>query len=145
MRIGQLAVATDVTVETIRFYERIGLLPAPQRTAGNYRVYLAAHEERLRFIRNCRALDMTLDDVRALLMARDDPQRGCHDINEMLDEQIDHVAGRILELQGLERALRELRRQCSDPHTGTQCGIVTGLAEDTTTLAAAKRRTVFGA
>lgn len=128
MRIGDLARTTGVTIETIRFYERVGLLTPPQRTSGNYRVYDKVHAERLWFIRNCRALDMTLDDVRSLLATRDDPKRGCHEINGMLDEQIEHVAGRIVELQGLESTLRELRRQCSEPHVGIECAIFTGLA-----------------
>jgi Cd(II)/Pb(II)-responsive transcriptional regulator len=128
MKIGELARVTEVSIETIRFYERVDLLPPAQRTAGNYRVYDKAHAERLRLIRNCRALDMTLDEVRSLLAMRDDPKRGCLEANEMLDEQIEHVAGRIVELQGLERALRELRRQCSESHAGAECGIFTGLA-----------------
>ena len=91
LKIGELARRTQCQAETIRFYEREGLLPAPMRTAGNYRVYGRAHVERLAFIRNCRALDMTLDEIRQLLRFRDLPQDNCHAAHALLDE---HVARR---------------------------------------------------
>lgn len=65
MKIGELAKATDCAVETIRYYEREQLLPEPARTDGNYRLYTQAHVEWLTFIRNCRTLDMTLDEIAA--------------------------------------------------------------------------------
>ena len=74
MRIGDLAQATLCPVETIRYYEREGLLPAPARSGGNYRLYGTQHVERLRFIRNCRSLDMTHDEIRTLLAFRDGPE-----------------------------------------------------------------------
>lgn len=134
MKIGELAKETRTPVETVRFYERIGLLPAPRRTASNYRMYDDNHAERLRFIRNCRTLDMTLDEVRALLVTRDDPERCCKDANDLLDEHIEHVVGRIAELKGLEDALRELRRQCEEPRSDSACGVMTGLSTNTTSF-----------
>ena len=65
MKIGELAKLTDCPVETIRYYEKENLLPPPARTDGNYRVYTQAHTERLTFIRNCRSLDMTLEEIAA--------------------------------------------------------------------------------
>ena len=70
MRIGPLAEATGTPVETIRFYEREGLIPPARRTENNYRLYTAAHAERLAFIRHYRNLDMTLDEIRSLLRLR---------------------------------------------------------------------------
>ena len=67
LTIGELGRRTDTKVETIRYYEKEALLPEPTRSASNYRLYGARHVERLQFIRRCRALDMTLDEVRALL------------------------------------------------------------------------------
>ena len=67
MKIGELAVATATQIETIRFYEREGLIPTPGRSTGNYRVYEASHVQRLIFIRRCRGLDMALDEIRTLL------------------------------------------------------------------------------
>ena len=70
MKIGELAKLTDCQVETIRYYERERLLPEPARSEGNYRLYTQAHVERLTFIRNCRSLDMTLEEIRSLLNLR---------------------------------------------------------------------------
>ena len=67
MKIGELAEATGTQIETIRYYEREGLLPEPGRSTGNYRIYDRVHADRLSFIRHCRALDMNLDEIRVLL------------------------------------------------------------------------------
>jgi Cd(II)/Pb(II)-responsive transcriptional regulator len=128
LKIGELARRTLCQAETIRFYEREGLLPKPTRTAGNYRVYGRAHVERLAFIRNCRALDMTLDEIRQLLRFRDLPQDNCQAAHALLDEHVTHVAARILELQQLERQLRALRRQCQPARADRECGILDELS-----------------
>jgi DNA-binding transcriptional MerR regulator len=73
MKIGELARLVGTNVETIRYYERDGLLPEISRTEGNFRIYGEAHAERLSFIRNCRSLDMTLDEIRVLLRFKDSP------------------------------------------------------------------------
>jgi len=70
MKIGELATATETAIETIRFYEREGLLKAAARSQGNFRLYEIAHHERLQFIRYCRSLDMSLDEIRVLLGSR---------------------------------------------------------------------------
>ncbi len=124
MRIGDLAQATGTPVETIRFYEREGLIPAARRAENNYRVYTAAHVERLAFIRHCRNLDMTLDEVRALLRLRDAPGGDCGEVNALLDAHIGHVAQRIRELRALERDLKTLRARCASPHPIDECGIL---------------------
>lgn len=129
MRIGELAQTTGTPVETIRFYEREGLLPAPGRTEGNYRVYMAAHAERLAFARQCRSLDMTLAEVRVLLRFKDMPNADCGEVNELLDEHIGHVAQRIRELRVLEKELRTLRSQCAVPHAAADCGILQGIED----------------
>jgi len=87
--IGMLAKRTRCQAETIRYYEREGLLPAPARSQGNYRQYDSTHVERLSFIRHCRSLDMTLDEIRALLDFRDAPTRDCADVSVLLDEHAD--------------------------------------------------------
>ena len=94
MKIGQLAQQTGTPVDTIRYYEREGLLPRAARTEGNYRIYDAVHLERLAFIRRCRSLDMTLDEIRVLLCFRDRPLESCKDVNTLLDAHIDHEIGR---------------------------------------------------
>ncbi len=129
MRIGELAQASATTIETIRFYEREGLLASPARTEGNYRIYTAAHADRLGLIRQCRNLDMTLDEVRVLLRFKDQPQADCGQVNDLLDQHIGHVAQRIRELRALEGELRTLRRQCTAPHAVADCGILQGIED----------------
>lgn len=129
MKIGDLARQTDTPVETIRFYEREGLLPAPARTDSNYRAYEAPHAERLRFIRHCRNLDMALDEIRALLRFKDHPEDDCGGVNQLLDEHIGHVSQRIRELRALERQLKALRARCpAVQDTTDQCGILSELS-----------------
>ncbi|MES2889233.1 MAG: Cd(II)/Pb(II)-responsive transcriptional regulator [Pseudomonadota bacterium] len=122
MKIGDLAKATATPVQTIRFYEREGLLAAPARTASNYRTYDGSHLARLRFIRHCRSLDMTLEEIRALLRFKDDPTGNCGAVNGLLDEHIGQVAERIRELKRLQGELRALRAQCDA--AGASCGIL---------------------
>ena len=129
MKIGELASATETPIETIRFYEREGLLPPPARSAGNFRLYEALHLERLQFIRFCRSLDMSLDEVRVLLRFKDRPADDCGDVNALLDEHIGHVARRIKELRLLERQLKELRQRCGVAQSADQCGILSGLSQ----------------
>lgn len=129
LKIGELARRTLCQAETIRFYEREGLLPKAIRTPGNYRLYGDAHVERLAFIRNCRALDMTLDEIRQLLHFRDAPQQALHAAHALLDEHVAHVAARISELQHLQRQLRALRRQCQPAPADRECGILDGLSK----------------
>eukprot|EP01030_Chromulinospumella_sphaerica_P019117 gene19117-18994_t len=76
MKIGELALVAQCTVETVRYYEKAGLLPEPARTPGNFRVYGPEHLERLRFIRNCRALDMSQEEIHTLLNLADQPADG---------------------------------------------------------------------
>lgn len=146
MRIGNLAEATGTPVETIRFYEREGLIAAAHRTDNNYRLYTAAHAERLAFIRQCRNLDMTLHEIRSLLRLRDLPSENCAEVNALLDDHIGHVAQRIRELRALEKDLKALRASCSSPQAIDECGILNQLdsaaAQGTT---ASPRRHIRGA
>lgn len=129
MKIGELARLAQCTVETVRYYEREGLLPAPGRTDGNFRAYGPEHVERLRFIRNCRALDMSQDEIRSLLRLVDQPQAGCGAINDVFDQHIAHVETRIQELQQLKQSLTQLRERCRSEAGVDACGILHGLAE----------------
>ncbi|KVT61584.1 Cd(II)/Pb(II)-responsive transcriptional regulator [Burkholderia ubonensis] len=139
MKIGELAKAARCTPETIRFYEKEGLMPDAERTHANYRNYTETHVERLRFIRNCRALDMAHDEIRALLHLTDTPGDRCDSVNALLDEHIGHVDARLAELTHLRDQLTELRRQCVGEHSVEDCGIVHGLATMETVAPAAKR------
>lgn len=128
MKIGELAQVARTTVETVRYYEKEGLLPATARTAGNFRVYGPAHLERLRFIRNCRALDMSHEEIRTLLGLADRPDEGCGAINTVVDQHMAHVEERIRELVHLKEQLALLRQRCQSEQTVDTCGILQGLA-----------------
>jgi Cd(II)/Pb(II)-responsive transcriptional regulator len=129
MRIGELAERTSTPVDTIRYYEKAGLLPAVDRSAGNYRAYGPAQVQRLNFIRRCRALDMSLDEIRALLDFCDAPSRDCGAVNTLLDEHLAHVETRLRDLQRLARELRQLRSACRSPGAAEQCQILLALRQ----------------
>ena len=134
MKIGELARAASTAVETIRYYEREGLLPEAPRTQSNYRVYGDEQVDRLAFIRHCRSLDMTLDEIRVLLRFKDAPADNCGVVNQLLDEHIGHVEARIRELRTLQKQLRILREQCLQATTGADCGILSGLIREATSV-----------
>lgn len=124
MRISQIAEQVACPVQTIRFYEQQGLLPRPARTTGNYRVYTSAHAVRLRFIRHCRSLDMSLEEIRQLLKLCDTPRESCEEVNAFLDEHMIQVARRIAALRALEAHLKELRRLCRTARHTQNCAIL---------------------
>jgi len=128
MKIGELAAAAQCTVETIRYYEKEHLLPKAERTGGNYRLYDDHHLERLRFIRNCRALDMSHEEVRLLLRQLDNASADCQPVNDLIDEHIGHVEMRIAELRQLKKQLADLRHQCRSKKSIRKCGIVRRLS-----------------
>ena len=139
MTIGELARRTGCGIETIRYYEREGLLPKPGRTSGNFRRYGQEHAELLSFIRHCRSLDMALNEIRILLKFRSAPDEDCQEVNALLDTHIGHVKERITELQSLEGQLRALRDKCSSARPAEHCGIMQGLG-----VAPAKRNASGG-
>jgi len=144
MKIGELAAASETAVETVRYYERQGLLPKPARTESNYRTYGGDHLARLQFIRYCRGLDMSLDEVRVLLRFKDSPHENCGDVNAVLDEHVGHVSRRIKELRSLEKELKELRARCSETREAQECGILEGLALAANTPKTARRQHLKG-
>ncbi|MET3105813.1 Cd(II)/Pb(II)-responsive transcriptional regulator [Oxalobacteraceae bacterium GrIS 1.18] len=124
MRIGELGQATGVDVETIRYYEKTGLLAEPERLANGYRSYSKAHLERLSFIRHCRALDISLADISRLVVFMSQPSTDCGDINDLIDQQINKVRARLASMTALENQLTTLRARCDAAHQGLACGIL---------------------
>lgn len=139
MKIGELASRAGCQVETVRFYEREGLLPPPARSAGNYRQYGESHMARLQFIRHCRSFDISLDEIRTLLRLRDSPTENCCDADEILDRHILQIAERIGQLRQLQQQLEQLRGTCSSPQAAGECGILHGLETPTTISGQVKR------
>ncbi|PLR29214.1 Cd(II)/Pb(II)-responsive transcriptional regulator [Chimaeribacter arupi] len=130
MKIGELARQAGCLVETVRYYEREGLLqPVIRDQANNYRHYDSAHLERLMFIRRCRTLDMTHDEIRVLLRARSQPDADCGTVNALIDEHLRHVQTRICELNMLEKQLNELRSHCNANRATRDCGILRELEQ----------------
>ncbi|MDO5639212.1 MAG: Cd(II)/Pb(II)-responsive transcriptional regulator [Neisseria sp.] len=131
MKIGELAKQAGCPVETVRYYEREGLLPEARRNPfNNYREYGAAHLERLVFIRRCRALEMTQQEIRELLQARAEPDASCASINDLIDQHLAHVSARLAELQALQQQLHDLRSQCRAVHATRDCGILQDLVQN---------------
>ena len=124
MRIGELGQATGVDVETIRYYEKAGLLPAPARHTNGYRAYAPLHVERLAFIRHCRALDISLADIQRLLAFVAHPESDCRNIDQLIDAQLARVQARLQSMQALERQLTSLRGRCGKSHLAGDCGIL---------------------
>ena len=128
MKIGDLARKSGLQAGTIRYYEKAGLIPEPERSSSNYRRYSEAHIERLMFIQHCRLLDMSLDEIRLLLDYRDFPDANCSKVNALIDEHIGHVTQRINELKLLESQLRHLRSRCTETVGINDCGILNALS-----------------
>lgn len=115
--IGQLASDADVGVETVRFYERRGLIPEPPRTDAGYRQYDQEAVDRVRFIRRAKELGFTLREIRSLLDLRTGTAAECAEVREQIDGKLADVAERIRDLKRVERGLETLRRRCeaADP------------------------------
>lgn len=130
MRIGELAKTTAIPVETIRYYEKIGLLPEPDRDASGYRAYRSAHLDRLQFIRRCRNLDMAQDEIRELIRLAEQPEADCSEVDALLAHHLNHVRERLRELARLEDTLVRLQQACTEGRTVRECGILDGLSAE---------------
>lgn len=119
MKIGELARRSGCKVETVRFYEREGLLEVPERDDNGYRSYRNVHLVQLNFIRHCRLLGMGLSDVHTLLRLQTQPELACDEINHLIESKIEHVHQQIKSLHRLEQQLQLLRDTC---HAGTSVG-----------------------
>ena len=127
LSIGILAKATDTKVETIRYYERIGLLPKAARTGGNYRVYSDAHVRRLTFIRRARHLGFSIEQVRELLGLSDQRDRSCEAVDAIARAHLAEVDRKIADLQALRRELDSVISQCGCG-TIADCRIIEALS-----------------
>jgi Cu(I)-responsive transcriptional regulator len=126
LTIGEMGKATNTKIETIRYYERISLLPKPPRTTNNYRDYGKAALARLSFIRRSRDLGFSLDQVRALLSLSDDRSCDCAGIDGIANEHLLEVDRKIADLQALRRELKAVIDSC-DGGTVAECRIIEAL------------------
>ncbi|HPE61616.1 MAG TPA: helix-turn-helix domain-containing protein [Thiolinea sp.] len=127
LTIGKLGQASGVNVETIRYYERSGLLPAPARSRSGYRHYRTEDIKRLRFIRRGRELGFSLDEIRSLLQLADRPRQSCDPADQLVQQHITAVEARIRDLQAIHSTLIQLAG-CNS-HTAAHCRLLEALEE----------------
>ena len=124
--IGEAARRSGVNIETIRFYERGGLLEAPPRTAGGHRVYDGPRVKRLAFVRRGRELGFTLDEIRGLLALADERQTSCAEVETLARGHLDEIRGRIADLARMETVLAAMIARCASG-TVPDCPILEAL------------------
>jgi len=128
LRRGELANRTGCNIETVRYYERIGLLPAPPRSDNGFRSYDESHLTRLTFIRRSRELGFTLDEVQDLLRLVDGGHYTCAQVHELTLRHGEGIQRKIEDLQRMKQALREMAKECSGEEE-PECPIVEALLE----------------
>jgi MerR family mercuric resistance operon transcriptional regulator len=124
--IGILSKRTGCNVETIRYYERVRLLPAPARSPGGYRLYSSQDLKRLTFIRRARALGFSIDEVRKLLRLADEHRRPCAEVRVVAATHLQDVHAKIADLRAMERVLRETVARCVEGK-GSDCPLIEAL------------------
>ena len=131
MKIGEAATASGCHIETIRYYERVGLLPHPARTGGGYRDYRPGEVDRLRFITRGRELGFSLEEIRSLLTLSDDPALSCHDVDQLARHHLADIEQRVRELRRIARELERTIASCAGGKRG-QCAILGSLRQRST-------------
>ncbi|MBB3588432.1 helix-turn-helix domain-containing protein [Sphingomonas sp. BK481] len=126
MKIGEIAKLTGLKVETVRYYEGEGLIGAPRRNGGNYRLYDRSHLERLTFIKRSRDLGFTLDQVRDLLRLADDPRGSCDAVDEMAVVHIEEIDRKLADLHALRDEVATWGR--CDATTIAECRLIDALS-----------------
>ncbi|MEP4888879.1 MAG: Cd(II)/Pb(II)-responsive transcriptional regulator [Aliiglaciecola sp.] len=124
MKIGLLANKSDCSVQTIRFYEKQGLLKQPMRSASNYREYDDGALKQLTFIRQCRSLGISINEIKQLIVLREQPDKSCESVNQMVKQHIKEVSKRLDELTHLQTVLTDIAASCSAGHSIGECGVL---------------------
>jgi DNA-binding transcriptional MerR regulator len=128
MKIGALSAATGTHIETIRYYERIGLLPAADRTAANYRSYGEPHRARLAFVRHSRDLGFTIAEIRSLLDLADHPERDCGEADRIASAHLAQVDAKIAQLSALQDELTRMIGSCRGG-SAADCRVIEALSD----------------
>jgi len=126
--IGALSGRSGVHIETVRYYEKIGIMPAPARSAGGYRIYGTDHVRRLHFIRRGRELGFSLDELRGLLHLVDGHTYTCREVHALTIEHLAAIHQKIADLQRLERVMSDMAKQCKGDRL-PECPIIDALFE----------------
>ena len=127
MKIGELSKTTGCSIQTIRYYEKEGLLSTPERTEGNYRLYGERALKELEFIKHCRSLDIPLTDVKRLMELKNKPEESCASVNKLIAQQLALVNNRMRELKTLKAELQQMASLCTTENTIEACGIIKSL------------------
>ncbi len=127
--IGELSKRTNVKIPTIRYYEVMGLLAAPERTEGNQRRYDAAGLERLRFIKHARDLGFTIEAISELIELQDHPDRSCKAATDIAVSQLSDIRAKIKRLQALEKELARISKGCDGESVSEDCYVLASLAD----------------
>jgi MerR family mercuric resistance operon transcriptional regulator len=127
--IGGLSKHTGTNIETIRYYERVGLLPAPARSSGGYRLYGTDHLKRLNFVRRARALGFSVAEVRKLLTLADQKRRPCAEVRVVAKAHLEDVKAKIADLRQMERVLKDTVARC-EAGGGSHCPMIDALYTD---------------
>jgi len=131
MKISTVATNSGCNLETIRYYERIGLMPSPERTPKGYREYCEADVERLRFISRGRGLGFSLQEIRSLLRLAQDPDISCSEVDQLARKHLDDILVRLKDLQRMARELERTIDHCGGGQRG-ECTILDSLRQPTT-------------
>ncbi len=126
--IGDMAKTGNCKVQTVRYYEEIGLLPTPARSSGNQRIYTRGNLDRLRFIRHARELGFPLERIREILALGDDPSHSCEQVDQIAREQLRDVESRIERLQSLHAELKRMISECGASRVA-ECRIIEVLSD----------------
>lgn len=130
LTIGQLAKQAEVNIDTIRYYERRGLLSPPQRKESGYRQYLDDAVVRIRFIKRAKALGFSLDEIADLLSLRLDPRTKCGDIKKRAQKKISEIEGKIQMLERMRQTLVQLTEMCEEGRQASECPVLEALDEN---------------
>jgi len=130
LKIGDLSRKSGCSVQTIRYYEKERLLPAPNRTVGNFRLYDEETLKQLLFIKRCRNIDLTIDEIRHLIELRNFPQSDCDEINQLIEKHLIQVNQRLTDLHELKSHLMSLKSKCSKDNKVENCGIMNTLVNE---------------
>lgn len=125
--IGRLAKAASVNIETVRYYERCGLIPRPLRRVGGFRTYNADHLARIRFIKRSQGLGFTLKEIKELLALRVRSGASCHDVKQRAQIKLDDVKEKIQALNDLQKTLEQFVRACAHKRPTEACPILNSL------------------
>lgn len=126
--IGVVSEMTSVKIETIRYYEKAGVIHSPARGANGYRLYSMAHVERLEFVKRCRELGFSLEDTSSLLSLSDSKGRTCIEVSKIAEERLNEVCAKIADLRRMEKVLKKFVEDCPR-NANSECPIISALSK----------------